>query len=96
MVAIRKSELKVNPIGEVEGELGKISSLFSDRSFSERIISSVNVATTYRDDIDQRKVSRVITNERHSKVTPENLARMWNIGIDTAKRTLQVTTQRGI
>jgi hypothetical protein len=50
---------------------------------------------TYRDDMDQQ-VSSIITNHRHSKVTLEDLAWKWNIGIDTAKRTLQVTTQRGI
>ena len=37
-----------------------------------------------------------MTGERHSSVAPENLSRKWHIGIDTAKRALQVTTQRGI
>jgi hypothetical protein len=59
------------------------------------LISSVNIATAYHDDMDQQ-VSSIITNDRHSKVTPEDLAWKWNIGIDIAKRTLQVTTQRGI
>ncbi len=36
------------------------------------------------------------TSERHSCVTFENLSRKWNIGLETAKQTLQVTTQRGI
>ena len=63
-------------------------------------MSAVNIATTYRDDIDQReserKVHGVITNERHSKVTPEELSRKWSIGLQTAKETLKVTTQKGI
>jgi hypothetical protein len=41
-------------------------------------------------------ISATITSERHSSVTFENLSRKWNIGLETAKRTLQVTTQRGI
>ena len=36
------------------------------------------------------------TSERHSCVTFENLSRKWNIGLETAKQTLQVTTQCGI
>jgi hypothetical protein len=41
-------------------------------------------------------ISATITSERHSSVTFENLSCKWNIGLETAKRTLQVTTQRGI
>ena len=81
-------------------ELDKILSVYDPREFCERLISAVNIATTYRDDIDQwsdeRRISSVISNERHSKVTPEELARKWNIGIQTAKDTIKATTQRGI
>ena len=41
-------------------------------------------------------IAATVTGERHSSVSPENLARKWNIGLETAKRTLQVTTQRGV
>jgi hypothetical protein len=61
---------------------------------------AVNIATVYCNDINQRndeqKVSSIISNDRHSKATPEELARKWNIGIQTAKDTVQVTTQCGI
>ena len=94
------AKTQVERYGETEIELGKISSVYNTKEFCERLISAVNVATTYRDDIDQwndeRKVSSIITNERHSKATPEELAHKWNIGIQTAKDTLRVTTQRGI
>jgi hypothetical protein len=40
--------------------------------------------------------SSIITNDRHSKVTPEELSRKWNIGLQTAKDTLQATTQYGV
>ena len=36
------------------------------------------------------------TSEQRLVLTPEVLARRWVIGLDTAKRTLQVTTQAGI
>ena len=41
-------------------------------------------------------ISATITSERHSSVNFENLSRMWNIGLETVKRTLQVTTQHGV
>jgi hypothetical protein len=86
--------------GEVETELMKISGVYNEKEFCNRLMSAVNIATTYHDDIDQReserKVHGVITNERHSKVTPEELSRKWSIGLQTAKETLKVTTQKGI
>ena len=41
-------------------------------------------------------IGAMLTSERHSSVTFENLSRKWNIGLETAKRTLQVTTQQVI
>lgn len=35
------------------------------------------------------QITATVTGERHLSVTPENLACMWNIGIETAKKTLQ-------
>lgn len=37
-----------------------------------------------------------IGTRRKSAVTAEELARRWNIGIETARKIIQVTTQRGI
>ena len=81
--------------------LSNISMVYDPQHFCERLISAVNIATTYRDDIDHshqrgNQLCSVITNERHSKVTPEEVARKWNIGLQTAKDTLKVTTQAGI
>jgi hypothetical protein len=70
---------------------------FNPRDFTERLISAVNIATTYREDVDQlndemrrvhnnasntddpiyaeaRQASSIISNERHSAATPEDLA----------------------
>jgi len=77
--------------GEVEHELEKISPVYTEKTFCQRLIGAVKIATTYRKDVDS-----VITNERHSKVSPEELARKWNIGLQTAKDTLAVTKQDGV
>jgi ribosomal protein S25 len=45
---------------------------------------------------EHHKVAGVDTNDRHSSVTPEELSRKLNIGIQTAKNTLGVTTQHGV
>ena len=37
-----------------------------------------------------------ISGERHHTLTPESLARKWNIGLKTAKATIKATTQLGI
>jgi hypothetical protein len=93
-----KMEVKIH--GEMEASLGKISRVYSEQEFRDGLISAVQVATSYREDVDKmeygRKACAVITNERHSKVTPEELSRKWSIGLQTAKDTLRVTTQKGI
>jgi hypothetical protein len=95
-----KTKVQVEQYRETDIELGKISCVYNPKDFCERLVSAVNIATTYRDDVDQweneQKVSSIVTNDRHSKFTAEELARKWNIGIQTAKDTIQVTTQRGI
>ena len=60
----------------------------------------MKIATSYRADVDKaeasRRASSIITNDRHSKVGPEELARKWNVGLQTAKDTLSVTLQDGV
>jgi hypothetical protein len=86
--------------GEVETVLDQVSPILNERTFCNRLIGAVKVATTYRQDVDdaieKRKASSVITTDRHSKVGPEELASKWNIGLQTAKETLEVTTQHGV
>ena len=38
--------------GQVDQELTKIATVFDDRTFYRRLIGAVNIATTFRDDID--------------------------------------------
>jgi hypothetical protein len=49
--------------GETEAQLEQISSTYDGKSLCEHLISSVNIATTYRDDIDARNMSGVISND---------------------------------
>ena len=46
--------------------------------------------------MNEKKISSVNTQTRHSEITPKELARKWRIGLQAAKDTLKVTTQHGI
>jgi len=86
-----EAKAQIEQYGETDIELGKISCVYNPKDFCERLVSAVNIATTYHDDVDQweneQKVSSIVTNDRHSKFTAEKLAQKWNIGIQTAKDT---------
>jgi hypothetical protein len=60
-------KMQVEYYGETEIKLGRISSVYDTRGFCDRLISAINVAMTYHDDIDQwneeRKASTIITND---------------------------------
>ena len=70
-----------------------------DQVDSEVHPSLTEVSTT----LDERWFIQAVTTQgmgsdhafssRHSAVTPENLSKIWRIGLDMAKRTLRVTTQ---
>ena len=92
----------IHDLSESGVVLGQISESLDPRRLYALYSSQVSVsgaatgpATVSGLDSDV-SIAATVTGERHSSVTPENLARMWSIGLDTAKRTLQVTTQRGV
>ena len=76
--------------------------ILSELDMTRRLISRINVASHVRgDDATVTGTGTGISaaafaTERHSKLTPEGLAKKWNIGLESAKRTLLVTTQRGV
>jgi hypothetical protein len=90
---------RVEQWGQIERELSKLSSTLHEKTFCKCLLGSVNVAMAYRDDVyeamEKCKAS-VLTLDRHSKVGPEELSRKWNIGLETVKATLDVTTQHGV
>ena len=45
---------------------------------------------------ENRAIAAVRTGDVTTEVTPENVARRWMVGLETAKRSLSVTTQKGI
>jgi hypothetical protein len=68
-------------------------SIFDACTLTQRLVQSVNVATSYH---NSSAIAFVGAKDRHSKVTAEAIARKFKCGIETAQRTLKTTTQRGI
>jgi hypothetical protein len=66
--------------------LASISSALTEGTLVNRIVKSVQINT----------IMQVASNSRHTNVTPEHVARSWGIGLDQAKETLRVTTQKGL
>jgi hypothetical protein len=91
------------PFSETDCVLGSISPALDTRLLSALYSCTVNVSTSNGATTGTGtgtgacgSLVAAVTGDRHTKVNPENLARLWNIGLETAKRTLQVTTQQGI
>ena len=76
-----------------ECECGSDLSVFDSASMTRRMISSVQIATSHRDD---SSISYVGARDRHSQVTAETVARKFRCGLETAQKTLKATTQRGV
>jgi hypothetical protein len=57
------------------------------------IISNMRILTISEMTVTTNEVA---SKTRHTVITPEHLARTWNIGLDKANETLRVTTQKGI
>ena len=78
----------------------KISSTFNERTFCKRLIGKVNIASTYCEDVygwtENRRASSIDSNDRHSQIGPEELARKWNVGIQTVNDTLDIPKQHGV
>jgi hypothetical protein len=55
ITSLKRNEAKarIEEYGEVEHELSKISSVYSIKNFCECFIGAVNIATTYRADINK-------------------------------------------
>jgi IS30 family transposase len=55
-----------------------------------------NISTAYDDSLMLSTIASTSSSNRQYKTTAEKLATLWSIGLDTAIKTIQVTTQKGI
>ena len=59
-------------------------------------VSTVQSSTPLEMRNYNRRISEIESKTRHSTHTPEELSRKFNIGIERAKETIKVTTQKRI
>ena len=71
-------------------------SAYDESAFIKRMIGAVNIASAHRDQPQQRNIAFVGAKDRHSQVSAETIARKFRCGLETAKKTLKTTTQRGV
>ena len=71
---------------EIEPGLAQISAIYSFHEMAEAIKQQriISATTTF------------VSQKRHPQVTSDQLSERWNIGTSQAKKTLEVTTQRGV
>jgi len=97
-----------NGASEDECVLASMSTALCDRTMLPCLLSKVQVAMYVHDeenmsDAEQNiqgkravSVGATFLKTRHSKVTPEELARKWRVGLQTICNTLKTTTQFGV
>ena len=80
-----------------------ISSVLCEDTLTSSLVLSVNVhyiKPAHKPTIPETPLPTLNiaenTQDRHHKLTPESLAQKWNIGLNTAKKTIKVTTQLGV
>ena len=94
---------------ETDIVLSGVHTTCHEHTIDKRIIASARLTQRYRNEVDneldkvddkslhgQVTINATTSKERHTKFTPETLSKTWKIGLDTATKTLQVTTQRGV
>jgi hypothetical protein len=90
-----------------DGIMRSVSEAYDGVSFMQRMVKAVNIATSSQrnerdgtcsdvENVTTHNVSFLGTKDRHAHVTAEEVARKFRCGIETAKKTLQTTTQRGV
>jgi hypothetical protein len=55
-----------------------------------------DISTAYDDNHIISQIASTTSTNRQFRTTAERLSTLWNIGLETAKKTVQVTTQKGI
>ncbi len=65
--------------------------------FGEALLSSVGVTSTWKPTAKEKRMACAMhTKQKAHKVDAATLAKNWQIGLATAKRTVEATTQRSV
>ena len=85
--------VEAEAIADVEPGLAQMSSVYCSQALAEMMNQQRYLGSTQ---VDIPAARTFISSNRHPQVTSENLSERWNIGLQQAKQTMQVTTQKGV
>ena len=74
----------------------QIANEVSTLSMEDPILRRIAALATRKASSEETRVAAIRTGDVTSDVTPQNVAKRWMVGLETAKNSLMVTTQRGI
>jgi hypothetical protein len=78
---------------QVSRVLSEINTTLNDDEFLSDLKGAVNISLNVSSAHGYQKVSASTTSNRLNMVNAERLVLTWNIGIEVAKRTMNITTQ---
>ena len=83
---------------EIDIVMTSVSSAYSDGALLNRLVSAVKVVSYFEEGENGKpySIQAANTKSRHFKVTPDILAQRFGCGIETARKTLQATSQYGV
>ena len=85
--------------------LNDCSAVFSEKVLTQRLIASVRIASEYdfqdteesvSEERPDMRISAIGSNKRHARATPEEISAKFGCGLETARKTLNATTQYGV
>ena len=74
-------------------ELTSETDIYDISRLTERLLAEVKVQDVLQDVPERRTF---VSKERHPQVSPEELSDRWCIGLQQAKNTIKITTQKGV
>ena len=77
---------------DTEPGLLQISSIYCLHEMTKSLMSQRNIEAV---NVQERKTF-ILSNERNTSITSDQLGHRWNIGMKQAQQTLRVTTQQGV
>ena len=82
-------------------EPGLCGTIYDIESLSQRLISTINTSDTFNDYAQTEKndvpaIKTFVSKERHLVVSAESIANRWCVGMNNAKQTYKITTQKGV
>ena len=94
----KETALLASDESEFDILLNDCSSVYSEKVLTQKLIAAVKIASEYSssEEPNEKKISAVGSEKRHSRATPEEIARKFGCGLEAGRKTLKATTNFGV